>query len=39
MSINSDNVELLHKWQCIICDFIYDEAKGLSEDKISPHQV
>jgi rubredoxin len=23
-------------WQCIVCGFIYDEAKGLPEDGIAP---
>ena len=23
-------------WQCIVCGFIYDEAKGLPEDGIKP---
>lgn len=23
-------------WQCIVCGFIYDEAKGLPEDSIAP---
>lgn len=24
------------KWQCMLCDFIYDEAKGLPEDGLLP---
>lgn len=24
------------KWICVVCDFIYDEAKGLPEDGIAP---
>jgi rubredoxin len=23
-------------WQCIVCGFIYDEAKGIPEDGIAP---
>ncbi len=30
------NDKLLNKGQCIICDFIYEEDKGLLEDGISP---
>ena len=26
-------------WQCIVCGFIYDEAKGLPEDGIPPGTV
>lgn len=26
----------LRKWQCIICGFVYDEAKGLPEEGIVP---
>jgi rubredoxin len=26
-------------WQCIVCGFIYDEAKGLPEDGITPGTV
>jgi len=26
-------------WQCIVCGFIYDEAKGLPEDGIAPGTV
>lgn len=26
----------LRKWQCIICGFVYDEAKGLPEEGIAP---
>ncbi|MBP9742387.1 MAG: rubredoxin [Burkholderiales bacterium] len=36
MNISLTNNESTHKWQCIICDFIYDENKGLLEDGISP---
>ena len=25
----------MNKWQCIVCGFIYDEAKGLPEDGIA----
>lgn len=24
------------RWRCTLCDFIYDEAKGLPEDGIAP---
>lgn len=23
-------------WQCVVCGFIYDEAKGMPEDGIAP---
>jgi len=26
----------MKKWQCIVCGFIYDEAKGLPEGSIAP---
>ena len=26
----------MKSWQCIVCGFIYDEAKGLPEDGIVP---
>lgn len=26
----------LRKWQCIICGFVYDEAKGLPDEGIAP---
>lgn len=26
----------MKKWQCVICGFIYDEAKGLPEHNIAP---
>jgi rubredoxin len=26
----------MKSWQCIVCGFIYDEAKGLPEDGIAP---
>jgi len=27
---------MMKKWQCIICGFIYDEAEGLPESGIAP---
>jgi rubredoxin len=27
---------MMKTWQCIVCGFIYDEAKGLPEDGIAP---
>jgi len=36
----SDIQEIKMKtWQCIVCGFIYDEAKGLPEDGIAPGTV
>ena len=32
--INKGNV--MRKWQCIVCGFIYDEAEGLPEEGIDP---
>ena len=26
----------MKKWECIMCGFIYDEAKGLPEEGIAP---
>jgi rubredoxin len=26
----------MKKWRCLICDFEYDEAKGLPEEGIAP---
>lgn len=26
----------MKRWRCLICDFIYDEAKGMPDDGISP---
>ncbi len=26
----------MKKWQCIVCDFIYDESKGVPDDGIAP---
>lgn len=26
----------MRQWQCIVCGFIYDEAKGLPEEGIAP---
>ena len=26
----------MHKWQCIACNFIYDEAEGREDDGIPP---
>jgi rubredoxin len=26
----------MKKWRCLVCDFVYDEAKGLPEEGIAP---
>jgi rubredoxin len=26
----------MKKWRCLVCDFIYDEAKGLPEEGLAP---
>ncbi len=26
----------MKKWRCIICDFVYDEKKGVPEEGIAP---
>lgn len=26
----------LNRWQCVVCDFVYDEARGLPQDGIAP---
>jgi rubredoxin len=37
LKYRSDIKEINMKtWQCIVCGFIYDEAKGLPEDGIAP---
>jgi rubredoxin len=32
---NNEGINM-KSWQCIVCGFIYDEAKGLPEDGIAP---
>jgi rubredoxin len=29
----------MKSWQCIVCGFVYDEAKGLPEDGIPAAQI
>jgi rubredoxin len=37
LKIDGNNVGInMKSWQCIVCGFIYDEAKGLPEDGIAP---
>lgn len=26
----------MKKWRCLVCDFVYDESKGLPEEGIKP---
>ena len=26
----------MKKWRCLVCDFVYDESKGLPEEGIAP---
>lgn len=26
----------MKKWRCLVCDFVYDEAKGVPEEGIAP---
>lgn len=26
----------MKKWRCLICDFVYEEAKGIPEEGIAP---
>ncbi len=28
--------QIMRQWECTVCGFIYDEAKGLPEDGIKP---
>ena len=28
--------DMMHKWQCMTCGFIYDEAEGLPDDDLAP---
>lgn len=30
------NTDSFKVWQCIVCNFVYDEAKGLPEEGITP---
>ena len=32
----SDNLRLMKTYMCLICGFIYDEAKGIPEEGIDP---
>jgi len=37
LKIDRNNERInMKSWQCIVCGFIYDEAKGLPEDGIAP---
>lgn len=27
---------LTHKWICMICDYVYDEARGIPDEGIAP---
>lgn len=29
-------VNVMRKWQCLVCGFIYDEAQGLPDEGIAP---
>jgi rubredoxin len=29
-------VFVMKKWRCLVCDFVYDEAKGVPEEGIAP---
>jgi rubredoxin len=29
-------MDTMHKWQCMTCGFIYDEAEGLVDEGIAP---
>jgi len=29
-------IEPLHKWMCVVCGYIYDEAVGVPEEGIPP---
>lgn len=31
-----DNPKKLKRWRCVVCDYIYDEAKGWPDDGIEP---
>lgn len=34
--IDTEENDLMKKWQCIVCGLIYDEAKGWPDDGIPP---
>ncbi|WP_133501358.1 rubredoxin [Cognatilysobacter terrigena] len=36
MSIPAENAAPYRTWMCVVCGFIYDEAKGLPEEGIAP---
>ena len=29
-------VQMTRKWECVVCDFVYDEAMGLPAEGIAP---
>lgn len=35
-SLSNRVVNVMKKWQCIVCGFIYDEAAGLPDEGIAP---
>jgi len=35
-SEGKDQREIVKKWQCIVCGWIYDEAEGYEDDGIAP---
>ena len=32
-------MDTMHKWQCMTCGFIYDEAEGLVDEGIAPRHI
>lgn len=35
-TINANKEITMKRWQCVVCDFIYDEAEGLPAEGIAP---
>jgi rubredoxin len=35
-NLKTQKGNMMKTWECIVCGFIYDEAKGIPEDGISP---
>ncbi|HUW27201.1 MAG TPA: rubredoxin [Sulfuriferula sp.] len=36
MNAITDTETLTRKWICMICDYVYDEARGIPEEGIAP---
>lgn len=36
MNVMTDTETLTRKWICMICDYVYDEARGIPDEGIAP---